>query len=211
MLGTAGYLLWRYPSLPDLLPVHFRRDGRPDGWQYRTVLRVVLPLFVQLGIFATGSAIGTLLLARKDAASASSLPDARAAIAATEAVILMSSIWIAFQSYAAYVLVGSWAGGKSQFGLDYTTVEIAAIVVTCVIGVRAHAHLSRPEPLPYVAAHWRFKQLYCNADHPALFVPTRDGRRWTLNFGRPAAVLLLAGILGIGIVAPTVMLALALR
>jgi len=44
-----------------------------------------------------------------------------------------------------------------------------------------------------------------------LFVPTRDGRRWTLNFGRPAAAILLGGILIVGVVAPTVMLALTLR
>ncbi len=210
ILGTAGYLLWRYPSLPDLFPVHFTNDGRPDGWQYRTVLRVLLPVFVQLGIVATGGAVGTLLLSRKDASTVASLPDARAAVTATEAVMLMSAIWAAFQCYAAYALVRLWSTGE-RFGVDYTTMELAAIVVTVVVGMRAQAHLARPEPLLFVPAHWRLGQLYCNAEHPALFVPTRDGRRWTLNFGRPAAVVLLAAILVIGVVGPTVMLALALR
>jgi uncharacterized membrane protein len=211
MLSTAGYLVWRYPSLPALLPVHFRRDGRPNGWQFRTMPRVLLPLFIQLGIFSIGAAISKLLLSRNDASTAHSLPDARAAVTATEAVMLICATWVAFQAYVAYALVSLWSNGGSTLGVGYTAVELAGIAVTGIVGVRAQARLGHPEPLPYVAAHWRLGQLYCNARHPALFVPTRNGGRWTLNFGRPAAVVLLGGILGIGIVAPTVMLTLALR
>jgi uncharacterized membrane protein len=62
-----------------------------------------------------------------------------------------------------------------------------------------------------VSEHWRFSQLYKNPEDPALFVPTRDGTRWTLNFGRPIAAALLGVILMLGVVAPTIILALALR
>src|SRR5262245_34826782 len=98
MLGTAGYLVWRYPSLPELLPVHFRADGQANGWQFRTIPRVLLPLFIQFGICSTGAAIGALLLSRKDAASAQSLPDACAAVTAAEAVMLMCATWVSFQA-----------------------------------------------------------------------------------------------------------------
>jgi uncharacterized membrane protein len=211
MLGTTWYLIWRYPSLPGLLPVHFRWDGRPNGWQFRTIPRVLLPLFVQLGILSTGAAIGKLLLSRTDASTAHSMPDARAAVTAAEAVMLMCATWVAFQAYAAYALVRLWSDGGSTLGAGYTAFEMAGVVVTGIVLARAQTQLPHPEPLPFVAAHWRLGQLYCNAHHPALFVPTRDGGRWTLNFGRPAAVALLGGILAVGVVAPTVMLALALR
>jgi uncharacterized membrane protein len=46
---------------------------------------------------------------------------------------------------------------------------------------------------------------------PALFVPTRDGRRWTLNFGRPVAAALIGIILAVGIIGPAVILGLLLR
>jgi uncharacterized membrane protein len=62
-----------------------------------------------------------------------------------------------------------------------------------------------------VAGHWRFGQLYKNPEDPALFVPTRDGARWTLNFGRPVAAALLGAILMVGIVGPTIILGVALR
>jgi uncharacterized membrane protein len=191
--------------------VHFKANGRPNGWQFRTLPLVFVPVFVQLGIFVAGTSVGVLLLSRKDASTASQLPDARAAVTATEAIVLISTAWVVVQSYTAYALVRLWSGVGSTLGRGYTAVEVVAVVLTIVIGYRAQKRLARPEPLPYVPAHWRLGQLYCNAEDPALFVPTRDGRRWTLNFGRPAAALLLAGILMVGVVAPTVMLALTLR
>jgi len=209
--ATTLYLFWRYPSLPDILPVHFKANGYPNGWQFRTLPRVFVPVFVQLGIFVAGTSVGVLLLSRKDASTASQLPDARAAVTATEAIVLISTTWVVVQSYTAYALARLWSGVGSSLGRAYTTVEIGAVLLTIVIGYRAQKRLARPEPLPYVPAHWRLGQLYCNVEDPALFVPTRDGRRWTLNFGRPAAALLLAGILMVGIVAPTLMLALTLR
>jgi uncharacterized membrane protein len=211
MTATMLFLFWRYPSLPDILPVHFGPKGGPNGWQFRTIPRVFVPSFVQLGIFLASTFVGLLLLSRKDAPTATSLPDARAAATATEAIALMSTTWIVVQAYTAYALVRLWSGVGSTLGIGYTAVEVAAGIVTIGIGVRAQRRLARPDPLPYIPAHWRLGQLYCNAEDPALFVPTRDGRRWTLNFGRPAAALLLGGILTVGIVAPTVMLALTLR
>jgi len=208
--ATTAFLVWRYPSLPDILPVHFR-GNRPNGWQFRTIPRVFMPVLVQFGIFLAGGAVGLLLLSRKDAQTATSLPDARAAVTATEAITLMSTTWVIVQSYTAFALVRLWSGVGSTLGRGYTALEAAAAVVTVGIMVRAQRRLARPEPLPYVPAHWRLGQLYCNAQDPALFVPTRDGRRWTLNFGRPAAALLLAGILIVGVVAPTLMVALTLR
>ena len=209
--ATTVFLVWRYPSLPDILPVHFRSNGRPNGWQFRTVPRVFVPVFVQLGVFIAGTSVGVLLLSRKDAASARLLPDARAAVTATEAILLMTTTWVTVQSYTAYALVRLWSGGASTLGRGYTALEVIAAIVTVGIMVRASRRLARPEPLPYVPAHWRLGQLYCNAGDPALFVPTRDGGKWTLNFGRPAAALLLGGILIVGVVAPTLMFALSLR
>jgi hypothetical protein len=71
------------------------------------------------------------------------------------------------------------------------------VVLTAVTCARAHVLLGRPPPRPFVAEHWRFGQLYKNSADPALFVPTRNGARWTLNFGRPIAAALLGVILAV--------------
>lgn len=211
VLCSATFLLVRYPSLPWLLPVHFRQNGFPNGWQYKTFPRVMLPVFVQLALAATFGAIGGLLLSRPHGTQDIDAPDVKAAAAAAEAVILIALIWVAFQGYAGWALVRMWTVKRAGLGLWYTYLELLGLVLTGVVSVRAHVRLGRPTPRPFVAEHWRFGQLYKNPDDPALFVPTRDGSRWTLNFGRPITAALLGFILAIGIIGPTIILGLALR
>ena len=170
-----------------------------------------MPVFVQLGLLTTLGSVSALLLYRPAKGASSLEPDAVAARHAAEAVMLMAATWIGFQSYAAIALLRLWTSGRATLGVGYPVLQAVCLIVTILIGVRARTRLGRPEPLLYVASHWRLGQLYCNGADPALFVPTRDGSRWTLNFGRPAAVMLLAGVLVVGIVAPTLILALALR
>ncbi len=210
ILGTLAYLAWRYTSLPWLLPVHFQRNGLPDGWQYKTGGRVFLPVFVQTALAIALGSVAAVLLTRRERADPDA-PDVKAAATAAEAVVLTAAIWTTFQAYAAVSLVGMWARERGGLGPPYTVLELVGLVLTAAVGVRAHVHLGRPAPLPYVAEHWRMGQLYKNPDHPALFVPTRDGSRWTLNFGRPGAALLLGGILIAGAAVPTIILILALR
>jgi uncharacterized membrane protein len=211
VLATAAFLVVRYPALPWLLPVHFQTGGAPNGWQYKTLARVLIPLFVQLALAVSLAAIAALLLSRTQVGHESTAPDVRAAAAAAEAVVLIALIWVAFQGYVAVALVNMWTSEWSGLGRGYQLLEIAGILLTVTVSVRAHARVGKPSARPYVPEHWRLGQLYKNPDDPALFVPTRNGSRWTLNFGRPVAAALLGVILAVGVVAPTVILILALR
>lgn len=210
VLATALFLLIEYPALPDLLPVHFNRMGAPNGWQYRTLPRVLIPVGVQVMLAVTFGLIAILLLSRPHGEHDADAPDVRAAAIAAEAVMLIGAIWITFQGWAAFSLARLWLSPRASLPY-YNLVETIFGVASLVVAVRAHRRLGRPTPRPFVAAHWRLGQLYKNADDPALFVPTRDGRRWTLNFGRPVAGALLGVVLAIGVLAPTVLIALALR
>ena len=210
IVATALFLLLEYPSLPDLLPVHFARRGVPDGWQYRTVPRVLIPVGVQAMLAATFGAVAMLLLSRPHGELDRLAPDVRAAAAAAEAVVLLALVWVVFQGYAAFSLARLWVSHGTSLPF-YNLVEVAGGVASVVVALRAQRQLGRPDPRPFVAAHWRLGQLYKNADDPALFVPTRDGRRWTLNFGRPVAGALLGMVLVVGVLGPTALLALALR
>lgn len=208
---SAAFLLARYPVLPDILPVHFGRSGRPNGWQWKTYSRVLMPVIVQATLALVSGAIGTLLLSRSHALDDEDSDDIRAARSAAEAIALFTAIWVAFQAYAAVALVMMWQRGQEGLGPVYGYVMLAGIVASIAVGVRAHIRLGRPGPRAFVAEHWRLGQLYHNPSDPALFVPTRDGSRWTLNFGRPVAAALIALTLTVGIVAPAVILRLLLR
>lgn len=236
LLGTTMYLALWYPSLPWLLPVHFKAGGVANGWQYKTLARVLTPALIQAALFGTFGAIAALLLSRTASQSDSltaelpsggadapgvpvvvpavapaMAPDVRAASVAAETVLLMSCIWVAFQAYAAYAVVRMWTTEVGHLGAMYNVFEWTGLILTGVVAVRGHVRLGRPMPRPYVAEHWRLGQLYKNPNDPALFVPTRDGARWTLNFGRPVAAALLGVVLMVGVVGPTLILVLTLR
>lgn len=208
---TAGFLLVRYPTLPSLLTVHFRRNGAPDGWQYKTYWRVFLPVFLQLALALTLGSIGALLLSRPHGTHDEGQADVKAALVAAEGVVLMTTVWVVFQGYAAAALAMMWQRERAGLGAAYTYLEGAGIAITIFIAVRTHLRLGRPAPRPFVKEHWWLGQLYRNAADPALFVPTLDGSRWTLNFGRPVAVALAGVALAVGVIGPTIILGLLLR
>jgi|KBSMisStandDraft_5_1062788.scaffolds.fasta_scaffold50442_4 uncharacterized membrane protein len=208
---TAAFLLVRYPALPDILPVRFGRGGFPIGWQYRTISRVLMPVYVQLALLTLLGTVSTLVLSRPHGERDADAPDVRTAAAAAEAIALIAAVWIVFQAYAAVALASMWQAGHEGLGVMYTVLEVTCAVASAVIFARAQLLFGTPGPRPYVAEHWRYGQLYKNAMDPALFVPTRDGRRWTLNFGRPVAAALMGIVLGAGVVAPAAILGLLLR
>jgi uncharacterized membrane protein len=209
--GTAAFLMSVYPTLPDLLPVLFNRRSRPIGWQYKTYVRVLMPSLVQAALAITLGSVGTLLLSRTHESSDHRAPDIVAASIAVEAIALVCFVWVAFQAYAAAALVQMWQMSHAGLGGLYSWLTGAGVVMSIAIGINAQRRLARPTPREFVADHWRFGHLYNNPQDPALFVPTRDGSRWTLNFGRPVAAALLGVALLVGVVAPTVILALLLR
>jgi uncharacterized membrane protein len=218
---SISFLAAQYRSLPYLLPVHFGqlalgqfhlgRDDGPNGWQYKTYARVFMPVLVQMALALIFGGVGVLLLARSHRETDKQAADVIAASVAAEAVALVAFIWVAFQAYAGVALVMMWHSGRARLGGPYTIITAAGVALSVAVAVRAQKRLGRPEARAFVAEHWRFGHLYNNAADPALFVPTRTGSRWTLNFGRPVAVLLLALVLTVGIVAPTVIMGLLLR
>jgi len=208
---SAAFLMALYPRLPWLLPVHFKPNGFPNGWQFKTYWRVLMPVFVQVSIALVLLAIVALLLSRPHGNHDENAPDVRAASAAAEAVALFALIWVAFQGYVAVALTLMWQAERAGLGLWYAYLVLTGIVLTIAVAIRAQARVGRPDPRPFVPEHWTFGQLYKNPEDPALFVPTRNGARWTLNFGRPLAAALMGTILLLGIVLPVVILALLLR
>jgi uncharacterized membrane protein len=211
MAFTGAFLLARFDVLPDLLPVRFNALSHANGWQYKTYPRVLMPVLVQAALASVFGAVALLLLWRPHAEAEHRSADMNAAAVAAEAVVLVAAVWVAFQAYAAVALTTMWQRGTGGLGRSYGLVTWLGIAISIAVFFRAQKGLGCPEPRPFDPAHWHFGALYRNAADPALFVPTRDGRRWTLNFGRPVAAALMGLILAVGIVGPTIILALLLR
>ncbi len=213
-LATAGYLAYVYPTLPFGLPVQYAR-GRPLIYDVKSPVIVFLPVIIQATLLTIFSALVALLLWRAQAVEASAVADenARRMRTAAEAVALLGALWISVQATGAARLIVLWQGGMSGFGRIYNAVLLSAIVLSILIVARTMRALRRQEGPAVVddPRLWWLRHLYVNPRDPALFVPSRSGNGWTLNFGRPLAILILAITLGLGIGGPLYVARMILR
>jgi uncharacterized membrane protein len=204
-LATATYLGLAYAMLPAQLPVRYFR-GEPVFFQLKTPLVVMLPSLVQTALLLTFGAIGLLLLwrARPDSVDAASGADETRMRLAVQGIAALGAVWITVQALGAGRLVAVWQGGSVGFGRVYNVAVLISLVLSIAI-VRWTMRAVRREGSSAPAvdpAMWRLTNLYFNPRDPSLFVPTRRGVGWTLNFGRPLAIVLIAGVLTVGIGGP---------
>ena len=204
-LATATYLALIYSTLPSQLPVRYLRS-EPVFFQVKTPLVVMLPSLVQIALLLTFGAIGLLLLwrARPESSDLDSEADATRMRLAVQGVSLLGAVWITVQALGAARLVAVWQGGNLGFGRVYNVTVLISLIVSIGIvrwTMRA-VRLEEPTPADADPTVWRFSNLYYNPQDPSLFVPTRRGVGWTLNFGRPLAIVLIAGVLTVGIGGP---------
>jgi len=211
MAGTAGFLLGRYPLLTRFLPVHFGRMDMPDRWRAKSLSLVLMPFWVQIALTLALGAIAVILLWRAapragqpdGVPSGSREEDAERMIAVAEAVALLLLVWVAFQAFAAVEVVDLWQRGWGGLGRAYAAGLLTGVALSAAIGVYTMVRIGRPPARGWdEGPHWRLRHLYFNPADPALFVPDRRGAGWTLNFGRPAAVVLIAFVILFGVGAP---------
>lgn len=211
--GTGAFLVNGYQRLPPLLPVHFHH-GFPDRWVPRSWSLVLMPVAIQAALALIFGAIVALLLWR-GAADPEAAEDANHGPrmrAIAEAIAMLSFVWIAFQGLAATRLVELWKAGAGGLGRVYGLGLVTAIACSVAVGVRAMRSVGRSTSRAAGdGPHWRLKVLYVNPADPRLFVPARVGVGYTLNFGRRAAVALLALALVVGVGVPVVIVRLATR
>jgi uncharacterized membrane protein len=206
-LATASYLGLIYPTLPPGLPVRYM-SGEPVFFQLKTPVIVMLPALVQAALLLTFGALGLLLLwrATPDAAGrhVTDQADGLRMRVAVEGVALLGAVWITVQAIGAARLIALWQGGRGGFGRVYNITVLVSLVISAVIVWRTMRAVRHQSPSATTAdpSRWRFTNLYVNPHDPALFVPTRRGVGWTVNFGRPLAIVLIATILSIGVGGP---------
>jgi hypothetical protein len=124
---------------------------------------------------------------------------------AVQGIALLGAVWITVQAVGAARLVAVWQGGRGSFGRAYNIAVSISLVVSAVIVWRTMREVKQegPEAVAEVdPSLWRLRNLYFNPKNPSLFVPTRRGVGWTLNFGRPLAIFLIASVLTAGIGGP---------
>lgn len=215
--GTTGFIVGRAPMLPPFLAVHFDDQGIADRWLPPSWTLTFTPVWIQLTLMIVFGAIGSVLLyrtrrVRRAVEDEADRQDRERMLITAEAVSLLSAIWVIVQALGAVRLFIMWQRMCCGMGQMYYSTLVVAIVLSTIVGIRAAVYLRYPAPAPRPTedAHWLRRGLYFNAQDPALFVPLRNGIGFTLNLGRPRALVLLALFLMFGIGAPLLILRLLL-
>jgi uncharacterized membrane protein len=216
--GTAGFVLGRAPLLGRFIPVRFDSTGAPDRWVAFSYSLILLPVWIQLALAVVFGTLGSLLLYRTNPRSREGMEDEvvrqerERMLATAEAASLLTAIWVTFQGVAALRILWLWQWWQGTLGDAYLRSLVVAIVLSVIVGIRAavNMHHAKPASRQTEDTYWRTSGLYYNPQDPALFVPMRNGPGWTLNLGRPRAVMVLLLFLAFGIGVPIVLLRLLL-
>jgi uncharacterized membrane protein len=206
---TIGFIMGRAPLFGPFLAVHFDSDGIADRWLRPTWTLVLIPVWIQLTLALVFGAIASVLLYRTQRTRQAvedeiSRQDRERMLATSEAISLLAAIWVTMQALGAIRLFVMWQRGCCGMGEFYYQALVVAIVLSVVVGIKGAVYARHPRPALRATsdAHWRLQGLYFNPGDPALFVPLRSGVGWTLNFGRPQAIVFLLVSLAFGIGAP---------
>jgi uncharacterized membrane protein len=179
--AVALYLRAHWDQIPPRWAVHWTMDGIPNGWSYKTVAGIYGPLLfgALIILFMAGVCLAILVGSRRGSAT-------------SPVVSVMTAV--------AYAIAASFSLG-GVLALHYVPMWV---VVSMVVGyfivlggiifrtMRATSDASPDDITPDEC--WRGGQFYYNPEDPALFVQTRVGSAYTLNFGNRASWFL-AGLM----------------
>jgi uncharacterized membrane protein len=194
-----------YPSMPEILAVHYGAKGVPNRLAAKSVGTAFSLVFVQIGV--------TALLAGIAAAIFRSRPDidpARPVGSARWHRQYLSLGSRALLGLAAMIDVGMlgssllmWTGTVTSWAPLVVVLPIMAAVVVAVV-VLARNNRVRDEGEQDTGLthrdddkYWRGGLFYINREDHALMVPRRFGLGWTLNLGNPRTAMLLAGVVAL--------------
>jgi uncharacterized membrane protein len=201
-VATAVIGIISYPSMPEVLAVHYTASGAPDHLATKSVGTAFSLVFVQVGV--TGLLVGiaaAIFHSRADIDPARPAGSARwfrrYMVLGAKALLGLAAM-IDLGMLASSLLM--WSGTITRWApLAVVIPVLAGVLVAVIVLARNNRDWDAVEEGTGLVhrdddKQWRGGLFYINrADH-ALFVPRRFGIGWTINLGNPQAAMLLAGI-----------------
>ncbi|WP_028266270.1 DUF1648 domain-containing protein [Arthrobacter sp. MA-N2] len=195
-----------YPSMPEVLAVHYGAKGMPDRLAAKTVGTAFSLVFLQIGVTAllVGIAAAVFFGSRPDIDPAHPVASARwhrryMSLGAKALLGLAAMIDLAMLGSSLLM----WSGTVAAWApLVIVLPILAAVAVTVVVLARNNRERDAGEEDTGLThreddKYWRGGLFYINREDHALLVPRRFGLGWTLNFGNPRAAMLLAGVIAL--------------
>jgi uncharacterized membrane protein len=193
LAATAFYLRAHWNQIPEIFPVHWGIDGRPNGWSARTPMGVYGPLVIG-GAIVAGLSLITYGLLRE-----ARVLRIRGAPSHGRDFPHQVGYFLSGIEYFIAILL-SLVALLPLFGPpNITVVLVGSVAFIAVIFAAAHhlnqtrAHAIEPSAIETTNGtfgvgtldrHWKLGIFYFNPEDPSLLVGKRLGIGYTLNFAR---------------------------
>ncbi len=198
--------LKRYAILPQTLATHFTIDGVADGFMEKSCFSVYS---IPLTMFLFSLLFIGINFALKRAKRVSGIAKGKVSYAQEKkfrffwsiALYVIGIILLVILFAAQLVIIGLLSPGTL---VVYSSLGGAAVIMAVIGGLafytgQSGSRLPDPKEEKEVIdrdddAFWKGGILYINRKDPSLFVPKRFGIGFTVNFGRPAAWIIVAAL-----------------
>jgi len=212
-LVSIVYAWVHYGDLPAMIPTHFGAERQPDVWSPRSFWSVML---LPLTALVLGTALGVMACLIARAKRAIRFPDRGISVQAqlrfrqamanfVSGVVVLVTLMLTLMSvYSVRTAMGLAPGLPPAIPFLLAIMLTYALGGTLFLALRYGQGGARLERAAGAApltngladnARWVLGMFYVNRDDPSLFVEKRFGFGYTLNFGNPRAIALLATLL----------------
>ncbi|MDA8065863.1 MAG: DUF5808 domain-containing protein [Thermaerobacter sp.] len=213
ILATLAVGLWRYPDLPPRLPVAFGLGGQPRHWLPTTPMHAFFPVLEQALLTALlGGLAWVILRVRQELDPSDPEGSAhrqrsfrRIMAAATWLLAALGDVTLGIMALRSWGMLPGAAAAAAGAALFPSLMGGAGMTILAVRTGQGGSRLAAPAGSATGLVHrdddrfWKGGVIYWNPHDAAVFVMKRFGVGWTLNFARPAAWLLLIGVLALAL------------
>lgn len=201
---TASYLAITYAAAPAIIPIHFDAAGNPNGFARKSIGSYFMLVWTQIFLYALITFLSALTVRAKAQATAADETFRRRML---RYLFGIKTLMIAMMG-ALGVGVAQAAQSGHANGITWALWLPLGVVVIVLggaiwLGVSTGQGGSRLSGADQNATdrmdnrYWKLGGIYVNSGDPAIFVERRFGLGWTINFGNPRALLVLALILAL--------------
>jgi|GEM_PF-760340 len=184
-----------YPSMPDTIATHYNAAGAADAWQAKSAGVLVFPITMQVVLAAVFFLIGIFMRNAPSAVKGS--PGAAPGYGAFRRFLNGWLIGFGLLVQANFIIIILlYAGWGMDMGA-WITVFLALTIASVAILFAAFFRMRQRGPEGKVYdddSRWKAGMFYYNPSDPSIFVEKRTGIGQTLNFGHPAAWVIIGAI-----------------
>jgi len=204
LAAAAIFLRMNWARIPEIFPIHWGIDGRPNGWSVRTPAGVYGPLMMGASIIAGLALVTYGVLHEARVVRVPGAPSQTRDLPHQVGYFLSGIEYFLAVVFAFVSLMPLMGPPNIAFLLIFPIVLIAVVFVAAHQLNQKSARTLPAAVLPgadgvfgdgTLDQHWKLGIFYYNPDDPALMVEKRLGIGYTLNFARGRAWLILVLLL----------------